>query len=312
MTKPVPKASPTVTDEVKAHLDQRLMSLGQTRPDLEAALALQRSLLTQQVDLLGVLMAGGLPSLSMPPRYLVAKLGRGIPILHAEPIPLPSQLLTLAVRDFCDRLRSGATTELAATIQQRFDDGRLVPATVLSACFGRDQQRTRLLAAHAEASADLLWLIAELALAPFAHLLQVHILARGGQAVEDAVAAWDQGFCPACGSWPALIESSDAHVLRCSFCALGWQLRAYRCVYCRHEGEGFITAALNPDDPSRRLQLCEECGGYVKVIRTDRATMFPLVAVEDLASLDLDMAAIERNYVRPALPQIRKTAAPQP
>ena len=56
----------------------------------------------------------------------------------------------------------------------------------------------------------------------------------------------------------------------------------------------------------RRLQLCGVCGGYVKVMATAAPIQFPLVAIEDLASMDLDMVAIERRYMRPALPAIKK------
>ena len=79
-------------------------------------------------------------------------------------------------------------------------------------------------------------------------------------------------------------------------------------MYCGNDGETFLTAAPNPEIPGRRLQLCGECGGYAKVLDLPAPTEFPLVAIEDLASLDLDMAAIERQYGRPALPTLRKSA----
>ena len=129
-----------------------------------------------------------------------------------------------------------------------------------------------------------------------------------GTPLGEALARWDHGVCPACGSWPALMEAAEAgHTLRCSFCAMGWTLASYRCVYCGNDGETFLTAAPNPDIPGRRLQLCGACGGYAKVLDLPAPTEFPLVAIEDLASLDLDMAAIERQYGRPALPTIKKS-----
>jgi FdhE protein len=95
-----------------------------------------------------------------------------------------------------------------------------------------------------------------------------------------------------------------AHVLRCSFCAASWQLSTYRCLYCRNDAETFVTAA-DPEQPRRRVQLCGGCGGYVKVIEIDAPTPFPLLAVEDLATMDLDLVAIEQKYLRPALPEIK-------
>jgi formate dehydrogenase maturation protein FdhE len=187
------------------------------------------------------------------------------------------------------------------------DDHRIDVGVLLSACFGRDQRRIRLMAAQQNVSADLAWLVAELALAPFAYLLQCRALPLDHEAIAALARAWDRGFCLACGSWPAIVEASGgANLLRCSFCAATWQLSSYRCIYCGNGGESFITAAPDPEHAGRRLQLCGECGGYIKVLEVDAAAEFPLVAVEDLASMDLDLVAIERKYVRPPLPEIRR------
>jgi FdhE protein len=297
-------------DELRAAIRARLDEVATARPDLVPAIALQRGLLDREVELLGVFAAGGLPSLSLPPRYIAAKLGRGIPVLYGEPIPLPLNMLTLTARDFCDRLATGGAGESAQAVAHALEMHTIDPAALLSAVFGRDQQRVRMMAAQRDLVPDLVWLVAELALAPFVHLLQVRIMDSSADAnpVTGARKTWDRGFCPVCGSWPAVIEAiGGAHVLRCSFCAAGWQLSSYRCLYCDHDGELFITAAPNPEQPGRRVQACGKCGAYVKVLELVAPTRFPMVAIEDLASMDLDMAAIERKYVRPPLPEIRRS-----
>jgi FdhE protein len=181
------------------------------------------------------------------------------------------------------------------------ESGALDGQALLSACFGRDQRRVRFMAARANVSPDLAWLVAELALAPFAYLLQCRVAGQGFSL------AWSRGFCPACGSWPAFAEVvAGQHMLRCSFCAAAWTLDSYRCIYCANEADTFVTAAPNPEQPGRRVQLCGHCGGYMKVLEVTTATEFPQIAVEDLASMDLDMVAIERKYMRPALPEIKR------
>jgi len=293
-------------------LHDRLLHIHAERPELAAALDLQRNLLTRELELVEMFRAGGLPRLSLPGRYLAAKLREGIPALFGEPVPLPQHLLTLAIRDFCERLATGRTEQTARAIQTAFD-GPLAPAAVISACFGRDQTNVRALAQHAGVAPDVLWLVAELAVAPLAHLLQRQLFDSArtpGTPLAVAVESWDRGFCPACGSWPALMETGDAgHTLRCAFCALGWMMASYRCLYCGNDGESFVTAAPDPEQPGRRLQFCGECGGYAKVLDLPTPTAFPLVAIEDLASLDLDMMAMERQYGRPALPTITRRPA---
>jgi FdhE protein len=292
---------------LRAGLDRRLGDLALARPDLEPALALQRILLSRQIDLLEFIRNGGLPGVALPPGYVAAKLKRGVPALHGEPIPLPSTLLELTAREFCGHLAKGGAGEAAAAVDRALEHRALDGGALLSACFGRDQRRVRFMAAQQGLSPDLAWLVAELALAPFAYLLQCRALAADRVPLTDAIGTWDRGFCPACGSWPAIIEATGgANVLRCSFCAAGWRLSSYRCLYCGNDAETFITAAPDPEQPGRRVQMCGGCGGYVKVLELSAPTEFPLVAVEDLASMDLDMVAIERKYLRPPLPEIRR------
>jgi FdhE protein len=288
-------------------LDRRLDALRAARPDLDRALTLQRTLLSRQLDLLEVIREGGLPNLALPPGYLAAKLKRGVPALHGEPIPLPSTVLQLTAREFCDHLAQGGAGTAASLVGRALDNRTIDGAAVISACFGRDQRRVRFMAAQQGLSPDIVWLVSELALAPFAHLLQRRAFGSNGTAATEKTRDWNRGFCPACGSWPAIIEAIDArHVLRCSFCAAGWELSSYRCIYCGNDGEQFITATTDPEQPGRRVQLCGQCGGYVKVVEMSAPTEFPMVAVEDLISLDLDMVAIERKYMRPALPEIKR------
>ena len=59
------------------------------RPDLEPALALQQELLSRTVELAEAVAGGRLPRLSLPPKYVAAKLRRGVPALAGEPIPVP-------------------------------------------------------------------------------------------------------------------------------------------------------------------------------------------------------------------------------
>ena len=89
--------------------------------------------------------------------------------------------------------------------------------------------------------------------------------------------------------------------LRCSFCALAWALRSHRCIYCGNAGEDWVAAAPDVNRGQRRVELCAACASYTKVIDVSEMTPFPLLAIEDLASIDLDRGAMERRYARPGL-----------
>jgi FdhE protein len=272
------------------------------RPDLAPALALQKRLLGVVLELSEAIELRPLPRLSLPPRYLAAKLMRGTPALAGEPIPLPVPLLQPGILKLCLALSEGGAGEAADHIHALIDAGQLEAGSLLSASVSRDQHLIRTTAAHRGLSADLLWLVAELAASPFVHALQRAIFAREDESLHDALADWSHGFCSCCGSWPALAEVVAGHrVLRCSFCANAWELTAYACVYCGEAGEAFVTAAPDAERMDRRVEVCGSCAGYLKTMDTVELSPFPLVAIADLETMELDVATLEHGYSRPAL-----------
>jgi FdhE protein len=279
-------------------------ALVEERPDLLPAIALQRQLIGLVVDLADTIERGRLPRLSLPPKYLAAKLARGVPALAGEPIPLPVAVLKPVLLRLCEELSEGGAGEAADRIRASIDETRMDAGSLLSASLARDQHSIRTGANHRGLAADLVWLVAELAVSPFAYALQRTLMTPGepDAALAVALKAWPHGYCPACGSWPAIAEVVESHrILRCSFCAFAWELATYACVYCGEDGEKFVTAAPNEDRIDRRLEACSGCGSYLKTVDIAALSPFPLVALADLETMDMDIAAMERGYSRPPL-----------
>jgi FdhE protein len=286
----------------------RWQIIRQDRPDLEPALALQRELLTCMIDLADSLAHGKLPRLSLPPKYLAAKLARGVPALAGEPIPLPVPVLAPALLRLCDALATGGAGEAATHIRHELEGGTLDAASLLTASLRREQAALRTGAEHRGLSPDLMWLVAELAVSPFAHALQRMLFgAVAGGELHEALEAWPHGYCPACGSWPAVGEVAGGHrTLRCSFCACAWELKTYACIYCTESGDAFVTAAPGVERKDRRIEVCSACGGYLKTIDLPELSPFPLLSISDIETTDLDVAAMEHGYARPALNDFAK------
>src|SRR5262245_1256528 len=104
-------------DDLSEMAERRWQTLRDARPDLAPALDLQRRLLALVSDLAATLEGGRLPRLSLPPKYLAAKLERGVPIFAGEPIPLPLPVLTPALARFCDALAAGGAGDAAIHIR---------------------------------------------------------------------------------------------------------------------------------------------------------------------------------------------------
>jgi len=296
--------------EVLASAERRWQALIDAKPDLQAAVNLQRGLLTHVIDLARTIEGGRLPRLSLPAKYLAAKLSRGVPVLSGEPIPLPAALLKPALLRFCAELAAGGAGEVASHIGTAIGSGRIDAGSMLAASLARDQDAIRTGATHLGLAPDLAWLVAELAVGPVAHALQRTLFAtrshESSGPLAEALAAWNHGYCPACGSWPALAEVVDGHrLLRCAFCAATWERTIYACVYCDEQGEAFVTAAPDEQRTDRRTELCSSCGAYLKTIDTTELSPFPLVAIADMETMDLDIAAMDHHYGRPPLKEFR-------
>jgi FdhE protein len=298
---------PTTRESRLAAATDRWNSILRVRPDLTPAVDLQRQLIGPVIALADAFEHGRMPRLSLPAKYVAAKLAKGIPAFAAEPIPMPANVIRPTLLKLCEELARGGAGEAAEHIRSAIDAGSLEAGSLLSASLNRDQKAIKTGGVHRGLAPDLLWLVAELAVSPFAHTLQELLLFPHGRSQPDevllaALNSWRQGYCPLCASWPALVESLNGRrVLRCSFCAMAWTLDDASCLYCGETGASFASSTPDLARPDRRLETCGTCHSYVKAIDVDELAPFPLVAIGDLETMDLDVRAMEQGFHRPPL-----------
>ena len=263
-------------------------AISEKQPDLQPAIALQRQLLRLLIDA-ATQIPGAVADIA--PSSLEEKWARGLPALWNEPIVIPPSLRQW-LPAICAALVEAGAGESAAHIGNAIVAGSIDADSLLRVSLTRNQKAIRTSALHMGLSPDLVWLIGELGSSPLAFRLSAGL---------QVGTAWDRGYCPCCGSWPVFIESiAGSRMLRCSYCTLPWSRTPATCVYCA-TSEQLITGALDVASPEQRVELCGSCGGYTKVLDARERTPFPLLAIDDLATLSLDRGAMERGYRRPDL-----------
>lgn len=130
-----------------------------------------------------------------------------------------------------------------------------------------------------------------LALKPF--------LSRCADAVQPAAGlkAWRHNRCAVCGGEAefGVVESAEVRRLICGQCGLRWGFPADCCPFCPDGAGGRLTSFSTPD---RRYQVtaCESCRRYLKSYSGQQGQRPVLPAVDTLATLPLDAAAIQRGY----------------
>jgi formate dehydrogenase accessory protein FdhE len=115
---------------------------------------------------------------------------------------------------------------------------------------------------------------------------------------------WQAGYCPTCGAWPLLAEQrgiEQTRVLRCGLCASGWTVERLLCPFCGSRAHTDIAYLYEEaQQATQRAVTCERCHCYYKAIATLAPLSAPQLLVADLATLHLDLIALERAYAPPA------------
>jgi FdhE protein len=167
------------------------------------------------------------------------------------------------------------------------------------AALNRDDERLRARARSVELDPDRFRAVAALLPQPF--------LRACNRGLRGALPrGWSQGYCPLCGAWAALAEICGVErvrYLRCGECGSAWRVHGLSCTYCgltNHDVLGSLVAQGAPAKAT--LEICGRCRGYLKAFNRLSPSAPEDVVLEDLASVELDLAALERGYRRPEGP----------
>ena len=114
---------------------------------------------------------------------------------------------------------------------------------------------------------------------------------------------WSRGYCPVCGAWPALVEICGVErrrYLRCGRCGSAWQRHGLSCPYCgTTDHDELASLVVEGAKSPATIEVCQRCLGYVKGLIRLRLGAPEQALLDDLASVELDLAAARRGYQRP-------------
>lgn len=110
---------------------------------------------------------------------------------------------------------------------------------------------------------------------------------------------WSEGYCPVCGKDPkigALKEEEGRKFLFCNQCGTEWQFRRIKCPFCGNEEQKNLSYFTVNSDERYRVDVCDACKRYVKIVDLRNSSRDADLDVEDIATLHLDMLANEEGY----------------
>ena len=309
-TKAIPVQDPLVT---------RLRVLGQQTPELGQAAEIYARILPLLRD------ADLHPTpIALSPEQALAKLQAGRALLDGEDLSLDFEAagelmrqLACVLENMNETVRAGhfplswvrkpavtaeadraaATRPVAARqIRVALEQGAIRPELLLpNVAAGDREYAASLTAAHA-LDAGLVWILAQNALKPALRAWQEQL------APLAKPISWQKSTCWCCGSVATCAElqgNEQSQHVRCGQCGADWPVSRLRCVECGNDDPS-TSSYLYPEGRREkyRIQVCDRCGSYLKIISSFEPMPLEMVTVEDLATLHLDYVAREHGYSR--------------
>ncbi|MGC2062230.1 MAG: formate dehydrogenase accessory protein FdhE [Thermodesulfovibrionales bacterium] len=230
-----------------------------------------------------------------------AKLEKGVPLLQAVSLEIDDQEVCGLMMRLASALEKSAgqnkiRADAAGRIRLTLEEGRLDVSSLLPDIAAGASEGIFSAAQSLDLDPGMLRTLLSNAMEPFLRqwCRQLAPLAEG--------APWDRGQCPVCGAAATLAElqgNNQGKHLRCGSCGADWTFRRLQCLYCGNEDHNTLGLLYTEDQTDRmRVEVCDRCHGYLKVITAFAPTPAEMLPVEDLATLHLDYIAQGHGYSR--------------
>lgn len=122
----------------------------------------------------------------------------------------------------------------------------------------------------------------------------------------DEEAAWRQGYCPVCGTYPSIawldrpkVDEKNAFLAggggkkhyHCPMCGSNWAFRRSSCPACEKEGSETIEILRETDSHGERIDWCTHCKTYCPTIDLREVFDTPNMDVMAPGMMHLDIVA---------------------
>jgi hypothetical protein len=276
--------------ETREVIELKLLKTAQ--PELATAVDMQLELVEAQRR---VQSRVPLPRIQPDPEWLDAQQRAGRPVIRFADIPLEWTDLRLTLRQTADILHryealDRTEHEQILALSRDGDTLQRLIATWYATTSGvGDADPGHHAPEKVPASLDQ---VLVLSLRPF--------LAKCAESLLQRVdlSMWHYGHCPYCGWEPdfAVITPSADRRLICGRCLAQWAFGPLTCPFCANDDRALVTSFATRDG-RYRVYACDVCRRYLKAYDGRSASRPVMVAVDSIATLPLDAAAMQRGYV---------------
>jgi FdhE protein len=289
---PLPTDRPPRPPRAETREIVELKQLKLSQPELASAIDMQLALVEMQRRVQGRVP---LPRIAVDPEWARAQQAAGRPLVRFGDIPLEWSDFRLTLRQTADillRFEALERPDYERIVALAREGNALEPlvSAWYAATSGVEPGTDTKNRPEPDAPAGLDQVLV-LALRPF--------LARCAESLTPQVdlASWNHGHCPICG-WEAdfaVITPGADRRLFCGRCVAQWAFAPLTCPFCANDDRALITSFATRDG-RYRVYACDVCRRYLKAYDARHAQRPVMVAVDTIATLPLDAAAMQRGY----------------
>lgn len=188
--------------------------------------------------------------------------------------------------------------EVAKKIEESFEQGKFDLEVLVKKVFLSDSHYLRSLAQKLGVEdKDLFFLGLELGKPVF----ELYAEKLKGKIEFDK---WGKGYCPICGSPPAMAylrKDDGKRILWCQFCGTEWSFMRIKCPFCSNEDQRTLRYFFTDEKEPYRVYVCDKCKKYVKTIdqrKTEQGEGLDL-GWENLQTFTMDLVAQKEGFLNP-------------
>ncbi|UCG12124.1 MAG: formate dehydrogenase accessory protein FdhE [Deltaproteobacteria bacterium] len=283
-------------NDLYQRVGDRLNLLRQKRIEHEEILAFYAKVLAAQQE---AQRETKVPDVHLREDHLTVKVEEGFPLVDRESFPVDENCTLGLFQTICRLameenpvLAGAGETLLEAAVSGALDISQLITATL-----NNDSTVFEVRANDLGINLPILQALTKLSLQPSL------FAAAEAMAQRVALSDWRHGYCPICGALPAiagLVGEEGKRTALCSFCGHSWQLPRLSCPFCDNTEQEQLRYFYGEGDDLYRVQVCDQCGSYLKVVDTREGGDVEVLAVDDVATAHLDLLAEQAGYQRRA------------
>ncbi len=224
-------------------------------------------------------------------RLIAKKLSGGLPLLDFSTGSFDFKIAEdyfLHLLDIAEKRMPGETKDFAA----RMSEGELDFAEMIRNSFNGASNED-VAPEVGEDAFDLIELFLEESLRPALE----NFAEKYGPVIRNS--GWAEGYCPICGKEPKIGEimgEEGKRFLFCNQCGFEWNYSRVKCPFCGNEEQQTLAYFTVEGDEKYRVDVCNVCKRYVKMVDSGTTGEKFNLDVEDIATLHLDMLATEEGY----------------